>query len=354
VTPRRTLVVCPGRGSYDRGSLGSLQSRTPAARAVVEACDADRRAAGQPTVTELDASPWRTASHVAGEHASLLTFACSLADLAELDRDRYEVVGVCGNSMGWYTALAAAGALDLADAVRLVATMGDYQRGNVIGGQVLYPVSDEDWVPSPSLLGGVEATLAAICAGGAWAGWSIRLGGFAVLAGDDVGVKQLLARLPPVQRGDRTFPLQLPLHSAFHTPLLQATRERAREELADLPFRAPDVDLVDGRGFVFRPLSADPAALWDWTLGAQVTEPYDFTTSVIAALHRTGADTVVALGPGNPLGGPLARILVQARWHDARTKGDFERLNAAEPLLRSFGMPAQRRELVRDSVSAQG
>lgn len=343
---RRTLVVCPGRGSYERGSLGSLQRRSPAASAVIDAVDAHRAAQGRPTVTALDAAPaYQASRHVAGEHASLLTFACSLADLADLDRERFEVVGVCGNSMGWYTAVAAAGALPLPEAVRLVATMGDYQEGNVIGGQVLYPVSDESWAPSPSLLGGVEATLAAIRATGAWAGWSIRLGGFAVLAGDADGVKQLLAKLPPVARGDRTFPLQLPLHSAFHTPLLQETSERARAELADLPFRAPDVDLVDGRGRIFRPRSADPAELWDYTLGHQVVEPYDFTTSVITALHRTGADTVVALGPGNPLGGPLARILVEARWRGARTKADFERINAAEPLLRSFGMPVQRREL---------
>jgi [acyl-carrier-protein] S-malonyltransferase len=346
VSRRRTLVVCPGRGSYERGSLGSLQHRSAAASAVIEACDVHRAAEGRATVTALDAAPaYKSSLHVAGEHASLLTFACSLADLADLDRSRYEVVGVCGNSMGWYTALAAAGALALQDAVRLVDTMGSYQEGNVVGGQVLYPVSDEQWVPSPALLGGVEATLAAILAAGAWAGWSIRLGGFAVLAGDADGVKQLLAKLPPVQRGDRTFPLQLPLHSAFHTPLLQDTSERARGELADLSFRAPEVDLVDGRGRIFRPGSADPAELHEYTLGHQVLEPYDFTTSVITALHRTGADTVVALGPGNPLGGPLARILVEARWRNARTKSDFERINQQEPLLRSFGMPAQRREL---------
>ena len=84
-----------------------------------------------------------------------------------------------------------------------------------------------------------------------------------------------------------------------------------------------------------------------------MVEPYDFTTSVITALHRTGADTVVALGPGNPLGGPLARILVEARWHGARTKADFERVNREENLLLSFGMEAQRRQLVAsDAPSA--
>jgi malonyl CoA-acyl carrier protein transacylase len=347
VSRRRALVVCPGRGSYDRGSLGYLKGRSEAAERVIAACDDRRRAGGRPTVSELDsAEAFRTSSHVAGENASLLTFACSVADFADLSRDRFEVVGVAGNSMGWYTALAVAGALPLEDAIRLVDSMGNQQERNVIGGQVLYPVSDEAWLPSPALLQSVEAALVRVRESGAWAGWSIRLGGFAVLAGDAEGVKRLLAELPPVARGDRTFPTQLPLHSAFHTPLMQGASERARRELADLAFRPPAVDLVDGRGFVFRPHAADPEAMRDWTLGPQVVAPYDFTTSVLSALHRTAPDVVIALGPGNALGGPLARILVEARWRDARTREDFERRNREEPMLLSFGLAPQRSSLV--------
>ncbi|MCA9493657.1 MAG: hypothetical protein KC621_27180 [Myxococcales bacterium] len=344
---RRALVVCPGRGSYDRGSLGYLKGRGEAARAVIEACDERRRAVGRPTVSELDAAEvYRTSTHVAGENASLLTFACAVADFVELSRERYDVVGVAGNSMGWYIALAVSGALPLEEAIRLVDTMGNHQERNVIGGQLLYPVSDEAWRPSNELEAAVEESLHDVNDAGAWAGWSIRLGGFAVLAGDAEGVKRLLQRLPQVKRGDRVFPLQLPLHSAFHTPLMQATSDRAFEELGDLAFRPPEVDLVDGRGFVFRPRAADPEELRWWTLGPQVTDTYDFTASIQSALHRTAPDVVIALGPGNPLGGPLARILVQSRWHDARTREDFERINREEPMLLSFGMPVQRRALV--------
>src|SRR5690606_27109538 len=107
-------------------------------------------ARGLPTVTALDAAErYSNRLHVAGEHASLLTAACSLADAADLDRDRYEVVGVVGNSMGFYTALAVADALPLPDAVRLIDTMGAYQESNVLGGQILYPLVDEAWRPSP-------------------------------------------------------------------------------------------------------------------------------------------------------------------------------------------------------------
>lgn len=342
----RALIVCPGRGSYERTSLGSLKNRSDAANLVLDACDAHRTRAGRPPVRELDAADaYKSSLHVAGEHASLLTFACGMADLAELS-ERFRVVGVLGNSMGFYTALAASGALPLADAVALVDTMGVYQEGNVLGGQVLHPISDEEWRADPARRAGVDEVLASIVAEGHVAEWSIDLGGYAVLGGDAAGVKALLERLPKETRGGRTFPVQLPLHSAFHTSLMQATSARAFDELGGLGWRAPDVPLIDGRGYVFRPRWADPGALRDYTLGHQVVRPFDFTKAVHTALHHCAPDVVVALGPGNALGGPLARTLVAAHWRNVRTRDAFEQAQKSSPILLSFGVPEQRDLLV--------
>ena len=75
---KRVVVVCPGRGSYSKETLGSLQSRSPAANAWLDACDAWRAANGRSTVRELDAAATYSGKlHVAGENASLLTFAKS-------------------------------------------------------------------------------------------------------------------------------------------------------------------------------------------------------------------------------------------------------------------------------------
>lgn len=342
---KRALVVCPGRGSYDRSCLGQLQDRSPAAKAVIEACDAYRASQGRPTLTELDAAERYSARlHVAGEHASLLTFGCGLADLAELS-EAYEVVGVTGNSMGWYTALAAAGALPLEEAIRLVETMGAYQAGNVIGGQLLYPVSDGEWKPCATRLAAVEAALESVRAEGHAAHWSIRLGGFAVLGADAEGMRSLMKALPEETRGARTFPLQLPLHSAFHTPLLADTSARAFDDLGDLAFSAPRVPLIDGRGEVFTPCSADPAELLAYTLGHQVTETYDLDAAVWTALHYTGADVVIVLGPGNSLGGPLARLLVQDGWAGCADRAALDARQQSDPLLLSFGVSTQRTQL---------
>jgi len=344
---KRALIVCPGRGSYDRASLGQLQDRSEAATQVITACDAYREANGRPAITTLDAEEkYRTTKHVAGEHASLLTFCCSLADLADL-RDEFEIVGVAGNSMGFYTALAASGALSLGDAIALVDTMGDYQVKNVIGGQLLYPISDADWRFDNELEGTVNRALADANAAGHRAFWSIRLGGYAVLGADRGGLKFLLNALPGEKRGSREFPIQLPLHSAFHTRLLADTSERALRELSHLEFRAPRVPLVDGRGVVWRPRWADPDALYRYTLGHQVVETFDFTTAAHTALRHCGADIVIALGPGNAMGGPLARILVSGGWNGIRTRADLDmRQQSDDPLLLSFGVTLQRRQLV--------
>lgn len=327
---RRVVVVCPGRGSYSRETLRSLRP-TPS----VQAADRLRASLGRPTPTELDTSAmYQSKLHVAGENASILTAACSLADFDTL-KD-VSVVAVIGNSMGWYTALAVAGALPLEDGLRLVETMGQYQAGNVIGGQVLYPLVDEDWrpLPSPEL----DAALADVPD----LHWSIRLGGQAVIGGSDAAIKELMKRLPPRKIGDRDAPMQLPLHSAFHTPLMRDTSARAFADLSDLGWRAPDVPLVDGRGHVFRPRHADPAAIREYTLGAQVVEPYDFGASLRVALGEYAPDAVVLLGPGGNLGGPVAQTLIRDGWRGIRSRADFAATQKEAPFVIAMNRPEQR------------
>lgn len=326
----RVAIVCPGRGSYTRELLGTLKKT-----ASVEAADRFRAALGRPTPSEMDAAPsYVSRLHVAGENASILTATASLAD-ADALRD-VSVACVLGNSMGWYTALAVAGALPLADAFTLVETMGQYQADNVVGGQILYPLVDAEWraLPSPEL----DAALREIPD----LHVSIRLGGQVVLGGTQVALDAAMKRLPPRKIGERDAPFQLPLHSAFHTPLLAATSARAFGDLAGLAWQAPRVPLVDGRGRVFRPWSASPEELRDYTLGAQVVEPYDFTASVRVALREYAPDAIVLLGPGGNLGGPVAQTLIADGWRGIASRAEFTRVQAEAPFVLSMARPEQR------------
>jgi acyl transferase domain-containing protein len=341
VTRLRALIVCPGRGSYGRAQLGSLAARDPASP-VVAALDRFRARLGRPTVSELDRAPAYTPElHVAGEHASLLTFACTAVDLAAIDRARIDIVGITGNSMGFYTALHAAGALELDAAARLVETLGHYQTDHVIGGQLLYPLVGDDWRAAPAASAAIAAAL-----DHPGVHVSIRLGGTIVLGADTDGLAHARRVLPAIERGGVRYPLPLALHSAFHTPLMAATAERARRELADLPVRSPDITLIGGDGRVHRPWAA-PGALWDYTLGAQLVEPFDFERAVATALGELGPDVIVLPGPGDTLGSAVAQILIGRRWRGLHDRAGFTAMQAGDrPIVLAMARPDQRARVV--------
>lgn len=332
---KTALVVCPGRGSYARDCRGSLAGIDAD---WLQTMDRLRREAGRPTVSELDgADKYDLRRHVAGEHASLLTAAVSWRDWAAISPDKVQVVAVTGNSMGFYTALGVAGALDLEATTHLIDTMGAYQRDNVIGGQLLYPVVDDQWRKDPDLVALVER--AVVDTPGAF--WSIRLGGQAVVGGGDEALAQLKQRLPEVQVGSHSYPLRLPLHSAFHTPLLNETSERALAEL-HLPFCAPSLPLIDGRGLVWRPRATAPSALAFYTLGTQVTETYDFTAALRVGLHEYAPNYIVLLGPGATMGSIAAQVMIELGWRGVRSKDDFLERQKHDPVVVSMRWPDQR------------
>jgi acyl transferase domain-containing protein len=334
----RALLLCPGRGSYGPSTLGSLKAGGP----IVLALDAFRASLGRPTVTELDAAArFSPRLHLAGEHASLLTFACTAVDLAALDPAKVAAVAVAGSSMGWYTALFAAGALDLPAAATLVETFASYQAGNVVGGQVVYPLVDEHWRPDPAL-----AATARRCLVEDGVYESIRFGGQLVFGAREDKLAWLAGALPRLTRGDREYPLRLPLHSAFHTPLMEAAGERARAELGTLPLRSPRLSLVDGAGRVHRP-HASPGALRDWTLGAQVVEPFDLGRCLVTALGEFGPDAVLLPGPGDTLGAAVAQTMIASGWRGLRDRQDFREAQASErPPVLSMARPEQRARVV--------
>ena len=338
---KRALVLCPGRGSYARDTLGSAKGLSSPS---LDVFDAHRSTLGRPTVREMDAEEKFTSKlHVRGENASALTAGISLADLDQVDPDAFDVVGVVGNSMGWYTALGYAGALPMASTAELIETMGQYQAGNIIGGQIVYPCVADDWTTDDVRLAAVEAAVESIPD----LYWSIRLGGQAVLGGTEDALKAASAILPAIDLGTHSFPLRLPLHSAFHTPLMQATAAQAADDLAQLPWAAPDVTLIDGLGRVFRPYSASPEIIRDYTLGAQVIETFDLTRALTTAFRTVGPDVVILPGPGSNLGSAVAQAMIQEGWAGIRSRDDFIARQNGDPVLLSMRWPDQRARVVR-------
>lgn len=101
--------------------------------------------------------------------------------------------------------------------------------------------------------------------------------------------------------------------------------------------------LIDGRGHIWHPLSTNVQALWDYTLGHQVTEHYDFTAAVTVGLKEFAPDAVIVLGPGTTLGGAVAQALIANRWDGIQSKDDFTRRQKEDPVVLAMGMEEQRR-----------
>jgi [acyl-carrier-protein] S-malonyltransferase len=336
----KLLVICPGRGTYNATELGYLQRHHAGGGDLVARLDAHRASQGQPTISALDrAEKYSPLLHMPGDNASLLIYACALADFAAIDRERFEIVAVTGNSMGWYLALACAGVVDFDAGARLVNNMGGLMHEKGAGGQVVWSMADADWQISPAKAAEVDAVLAEAARHGRAVHVSIRLGAMIVFAADDVGMKWLLERLPK----DDRFPMKLNYHAAFHSTLLDHIVPLAKAANPQADFSIGAIPAIDGTGRIWSPKAFDPAAIYDYTLGAQINRTYDFTRAVQVAAREFCPDRIAVLGPGTTLGAPVAQALIACGWRGLSGKADFQARQAADPLLVSMGMDDQRR-----------
>lgn len=345
----RLLVVFPGRGSYGPAELGSLRrlagSSAEAARAVEEviaAMDAPRREARRPSIADLDAAAaFDPETHLAGENASALIVACALADFLLLERAGASIAGITGNSLGFYAALGASGALSLEDTGRLVEEMASLQATHGAGGQVIVPVSGDDWLADSSQ---ARAADDAVAAGTAWL--SVDLGSFRVLGARDADL--LAARLPKTRLGGREYPMVLAKHRAFHTPLVADVADAVSTSW-NLEWRTPRHHLLLGNGAIATPWSADPRALAEYTLREQVVTPFRLAAAIRTGLRELAPDAVVLTGPGESIGGSLGASILAEGWRGLRTRDAFRARQSADPVLLSLARPDQRARVLTTS-----
>lgn len=337
----RALVICPGRGTYNKEELGYLQRHHSNKTDLTEVIDAQRAAAGQPLIKDLDgAASYSMKQHTAGENASSLIYACARGDFLDISQEHFDIVAVTGNSMGWYIACAVAGALNHENGSHVINTMGSMMTDGLIGGQMIYPIVDENWHINKAQQQLVENVIAQVNAEpGCEAHESIRLGGYAVIGGNAAGLKKLKAHLPEI---DARYPMQLFNHAAFHTPLLNDIAAKAQKMLPASLFSAPTVPMIDGEGSIWQPYSADINALHQYTLGTQVNSVYDFTQAVTVGIKEFAPDVLIILGPGATLGGAVAQVLIEHQWSGLKSKADFIARQKSDPIIVSMGMEEQR------------
>ena len=201
---------------------------------------------------------------------------------------------LAGHSLGEYTALVVAGALDFPTAVELVRDRGRYMQAAVPEGEGAIA----------AVLGLDDAVLATVCEASADGEVvepvNYNAPGQTVIAGHRAAVERSLeaAREAGAKRA-----VMLPMSVPAHCSLMKPAAEKLAERLADVELREPEIPVLHN---VDVSLSADPAAIRE-RLVAQVRSPVRWI-ECIQALSAAGIVEAVECGPGRVLAGLNRRI----------------------------------------------
>ena len=330
---KRVVVVCPGRGAYTRETSGYLAKYGKFRKDQISWMDKQRENEGLKSLSSLDLKPFQSKIHMVGENASTLIFACSISDFSFIDQKKYEVVSIIGNSMGWYTTLVLGNVLSIKQGYELIHTMGSMMKTQIIGGQIIYPVVDDDWIEDKEKKTNIISQVKKV---GCYI--SIDLGGYVVIGGEQTSLDLLLKKLPKKEH----YPFQLPYHAAFHTPLLKSISEKAFNLISPKNFQKPSIPVIDGKGNIWSPFSTNVSSLFEYTLGDQVSDVFNFSKAMSVALKEFCPDKVLLLGPGNSLGGVIGQILIKNKWNGIISKKYFSEQQKDDPFLISLGLEDQR------------
>jgi [acyl-carrier-protein] S-malonyltransferase len=288
--------VFPGQGSQLVGMGRGLADTSPAAAAVFAATD---EALGEPISRLAWEGPEEDLNRTENAQPALL--AASIAYL-EAVRERWNALSVdipdpafaAGHSMGQYTALVAAGALDLADAVRLVRTRGQLMQASGTGreGRMAAIIGLDD-ARLPDLVAGASEH-------GIFGIANRNSPGQVVVSGERPAVEAALviARTLGAKRA-----IELPVSVAAHSPLMAEAADGMRRVLEAIVFRDPKPALLaNADAHLITTAEACRAELVD-----HLTTGVDWVGAV-RAMHARGVTTFIEVGPGRVLTGLIRRI----------------------------------------------
>ncbi|WP_439578432.1 ACP S-malonyltransferase [Elioraea sp.] len=291
--PVRAFVF-PGQGSQAVGMGRELAAAFAPAREVFEEVD---EALKQKLSALMFEGPAEALTLTANAQPALMAMSLAVVRVIEHEArvpiDTAAIL-VAGHSLGEYSALAAAGAFDVAAAAWLLRLRGEAMQQAVAPG-----------VGAMAALLGVELDQArAICAEAAQ-GEVVEVandngGGQVVISGAAAAVERAIA-LAKAKGVRRALPLSV--SAPFHCALMAPAADAMAKALAAQPPRPPLVPVV--ANVTARPVS-DPVEIRD-LLVQQVTAAVRWRESV-AAMRAEGVDTVVELGAGKVLAGLVKRI----------------------------------------------
>ncbi len=290
----KSAFLFPGQGAQTVGMGAALAANLPAAQVLFD------RAAdilGYDLLKLCAEGPEEKLNSTV--HSQPALYVCSLAALERLKAESPDAAAGCvvtaGLSLGEYTALAFAGALDFDAGLRVVAERG----------RAMQDAANATPSGMVSLLGLERDTIEELC-DQAREGEVLQIAnllcpGNIVVSGNKTACARVAA-LAETAAAMKVIPLAVA--GAFHTPLMQPAVDRLKAALAGVEIRKPRVPVlsnVDARPH------DDPAEIRE-LLVRQVVSPVLWEDTMRRVLADYGVEKCYEIGPGRVLAGLLKRI----------------------------------------------
>ena len=287
--------VFPGQGSQAVGMLDGWGDHPAVAQVLAEAS----AVLGVDIGRLIHEGPKEQLDLTTNTQPVMLTagVACYRAWMAETGM---EPAVVAGHSLGEYSALVAADALTLADALPLVRFRAQAMQEAVpVGVGAMAAILGMD---AQAVRDGCNEVAAAT-------GEAVEAVNFndpkqTVIAGTKAGVDKACEALK-AKGAKRALPL--PVSAPFHSSLMRPAAERLKEKLASARFMTPDFPVINN---IDVKEETDPAAIRD-ALYRQAFGPVRWVETV-RAIRARGITHIIECGPGKVLAGMVKRIDAEA------------------------------------------
>ncbi len=282
----------PGQGAQGIGMGKALAEAYPAATAVFDEVDAALDEKLSTLIWEGEAEALTLTSN-----AQPALMATSLAAMRALEAEGIGIEAaafVAGHSLGEYSALAAAGAISVADTARLLRIRGDAMQAAVpVGVGAMAALLGLDFAAAQAVA--EEAAQGEVCQAA-----NDNDPGQVVVSGHRAAVERAveIAKAHGAKRA-----LLLPVSAPFHSALMAPAAEVMRRALDEVEIRAPKVPVVAN---VRAEAVDDPDAIRA-LLVAQVTGVVRWRES-IAWMGAQGVTEIWEIGAGKALSGMVKRI----------------------------------------------
>jgi len=286
--------VFPGQGSQAVGMGKALADAFPAARRVFEEVDA---ALGEALSRVMWDGPSETLTLTENTQPALMAHSLAVVRVLETEAGvdlKRDAAFVAGHSLGEYSALAAAGALTIAETARLVRIRGRaMQKAVPVGVGAMAALLGLEFEQATAVA--AEAAQGQVCQAANDNG-----GGQVVVSGDKAAVERAveIAKAKGAKRA-----MMLTVSAPFHCALMKPAADVMAQALSDISAKPPVVPVV--ANVTAKPVT-DPAEIVR-RLVEQVTGTVRWRESV-AFMAGQGVTTFYELGTGKVLSGLVKRI----------------------------------------------